>query len=124
MRLTYLSPSGQLGGAETALVDAVASVRAARPDWPIQALIASDGPLAAKLSGLGAATAIVPFPEAVARLGEHAAAGGRGGYARLAARVGLAAAPIAAFTRRLSQAIDAFNPDLVHSNGLKLHVLA
>ena len=124
MRITYLSPSGQLGGAETALLDVVASVRAAEPSWPVQVVIASDGPLADRMSALGAVTAILPFPDAVARLGEHGAANGRAGYARFAAQIGLAAAPIANFTRQLGRTVGAFAPDLVHSNGLKLHVLA
>jgi glycosyltransferase involved in cell wall biosynthesis len=124
MRLTYLSASGQLGGAETALVDIVASIREAEPSWPVQVVIASDGPLAARMSALGAETTVLPFPESIARLGEHGAGRRRGGYARFAAQLGLAAAPIAQFTRQLSRAIDAFSPDLVHSNGLKLHVLA
>src|SRR5439155_200029 len=63
-------------------------------------------------------------PDAIARLGEHGAAAARGGYARFAARIGLAAAPIASFTRELARTIEAFSPDVVHSNGLKLHVLA
>ena len=105
MRITYLSPSGHLGGAETALLDVVASVRAAEPSWPVQVVIASDGPLADRMTALGAATTILPFPEAVARLGEHGAANGRAGYARFAAQIGLAAAPIAHFTRQLGRTV-------------------
>jgi glycosyltransferase involved in cell wall biosynthesis len=124
VRLTYLSASAELGGAERALLDIVASVRQAEPAWPIQVVLPADGPLSPRLSALGVSLAIVPFPESVARIGEHGAAGARGGYARLAAQVGLAAAPIAGFTRKLAQTVNAFAPDLVHSNGLKLHVLA
>ena len=124
MRLTYLSASGQLGGAEAALIDVIAAVRDAKPSWPVQVVIAADGPLAARVSALGAEPVILPLPESVARLGEHGAAGAAGGYARLAARLGLAAAPVAGYTGQLAHTIAAFGPDLVHSNGLKLHVLA
>jgi glycosyltransferase involved in cell wall biosynthesis len=123
MRLTYLSASGQLGGAENALLDVIAAVRQAKPSWPMQVVIAADGPLAARVSAIGAEPAILPFPESVARIGEHAAAGANGGYARLAAQLGLAAAPVAGYTRQLAQTVSAFGPDLVHSNGLKFHVL-
>jgi len=124
MRLTYLSASGQLGGAEVALLDVIAAVRDAKPAWPVQVVIAADGPFAARASALGAQPEILPFPESLARLGEHQAAGAPGGYARLATRLGLAAAPVAGYTRRLAQVVSAFGPDLVHSNGLKFHVLA
>ena len=102
MRISFLSASGQLGGAETSLLDALASLRAARPAWRLQLVIASDGPLAARAEALGVTTVSAPFPPSVARLGERSAASSSGGYARFAA----------------------FRPDVVHTNGLKMHVLA
>jgi glycosyltransferase involved in cell wall biosynthesis len=124
MRLTYLSASGRLGGAEIALLEVIAGVRAARPSWPVQLVVAADGPLADRAATLGVEIAILPFPEALAKLGEHGAAKSRVGYVRFGAQLGLAAAPVAAYTRRLAQAVCAFGPDLIHSNGLKTHVLA
>ena len=44
MRVMYLSPTGQLGGAESSLVDILASLRGAEPSWPLHLLAASDGP--------------------------------------------------------------------------------
>src|SRR3954471_10828944 len=124
MRLTYLSASGELGGAETALLDVIASIRAVRPDWPVQVVIPADGPLVARVAALGAEPAVLPFPEALATLGEHGAARARGGYARLAAQLAFAAGPVAAYARQLSQTVLAFSPALVHSNGIKMHVVA
>ena len=60
-------PSGQLGGAETALLDVVASVRTAEPAWPVQVMIASDGPLASRAAALGVDVRVLPFPAAIAR---------------------------------------------------------
>ena len=41
MRLTYMSASGQLGGAETALLDVIAAVRETKPSWPVHVVIAA-----------------------------------------------------------------------------------
>ena len=122
MRIAFLSASGQLGGAETCLLDMLASLRAAVPDWPLLLVAAADGPLVARGQALGVSVAVVPFPAAVARLGETGSSRA-GGPARFAARVGLAVGPIAGYTAALRAALAPFGPDVVHTNGLKMHLL-
>ena len=72
----------------------------------------------------GSTTCLVPFPPALARLGEHGAASANGGYARLATQIGLATPSVASYVRRLRRAIRLFGPDLIQTNGLKMHLLA
>src|SRR5581483_1647876 len=100
----------------------LASLRAAAPEWPLLLVAAADGPLVTRAQALGVAVAVVPFPPAIARLGE-AGAVASGGPARFAARVGLAVGPIAGYTSALHAALAPFGPDLVHTNGLKMHLL-
>ena len=69
VRIVFLSPSGELGGAETALLDMLAAIREARPDWALAMIAASNGPLVAKAAAYADAAAM-PFPNALARLGE------------------------------------------------------
>ena len=123
VRVMYLSPSGQLGGAEASLLDIMASLRAARPSWPLHLLVAGEGPLAERAASLGVSTQTLPFPPAVARLGESGAMA-PGHRSSLVGRLALAAPPIAAYVGRLRRSIHAVDPDVVHSNGLKMHVLA
>lgn len=123
MRIAFLSASGQLGGAETCLLDVFASLRAASPRAALLLVSAADGPLVDRARALGVSTAVVPFPPAVARLGETGSVGARG-RARFAADVGLAAGPIAGYAGDLRRALAAFAPDVVHTNGLKMHLLA
>jgi glycosyltransferase involved in cell wall biosynthesis len=123
MRIAFLSASGQLGGAETSLLDALASIREARPAWRLQLVMASDGPLAAHAEALGVTTVGAPFPPSVARLGERSAVSSSHGYARFAAQLGVAAGPIASYIAELRRTLDRFRPDVVHTNGLKMHVL-
>jgi len=46
MRVVYLNPSGQMGGAELALVDLMANIRAAGPKWSLYLIASADGALA------------------------------------------------------------------------------
>jgi glycosyltransferase involved in cell wall biosynthesis len=118
----YLSPSGQLGGAETSLLEILASLREAQPAWPLHLLVAGEGPLAARAAALGVSTAVLPFAPSIARLGESGAVSGgrRWGFA---VQVAFAAVPIAAYLGRMRAAIREFAPDVLHTNGLKMHLL-
>jgi glycosyltransferase involved in cell wall biosynthesis len=126
MKLLYLSACGQLGGAEKSLLDILASIRQAEPDWPLQLIVSEDGPLVAESLGLGVATTIVPFPPALARLGD-AGAGGPAGHqqSRWSLLTGLlsAAPAVAAYVRKLRRVIRELAPDVIHTNGFKMHVL-
>jgi glycosyltransferase involved in cell wall biosynthesis len=122
VRIVFLSPSGELGGAETALVDMLAAIRQARPDWALAVIAASNGPLVTKAAAHAESVAL-PFPNALARLGEW---GTRGSVAaRLRLGVGLLAAsvPALSYARRLQRRLIHFRPDIIHSNGLKMHLL-
>jgi glycosyltransferase involved in cell wall biosynthesis len=123
VRVVYLSPTGALGGAETSLLAMLASVRRARPSWPLHLVAATAGPLIASAGDLGVSTSVLPFPAALARLGEHGATTDRRRM-RFAMNVGRAAASVAAYGARLRREIRRVGPDLIHSNGLKMHVLA
>ena len=122
MRVMYLNPTGQLGGAESSLVDILASLRHAEPSWPLHLLAASDGPLIGRVRSLGVTAEVLPFPPAIARLGEHGAARS-GGALRFAGQIALASAAAVRYRAALRRAIDAFDPAVVHTNGLKMHVL-
>jgi glycosyltransferase involved in cell wall biosynthesis len=122
VKIVFLSPSGELGGAETALLDILAALRDARPDWTLTMLAASRGPLVTKAAAY-ADTAAVPFPAALARLGEWGARGSIVTRLRLGAGLLAAAAPAIIYSRRLRKRLHDLNPDIIHSNGLKMHLL-
>ena len=122
MRVLYLNPTGQLGGAESCLLDVLASLRQAEPSWPLHLIAASDGLLVERAQALGVTGNVLPFPPAIARLGEHGATA-EGKRSRLAADVALASPAALRYCVALRRAIDAFNPAIVHTNGLKMHLL-
>ncbi len=126
MKILYLSACAQLGGAEKSLLDVFASMRAAKPDWPLHLIVSEDGPLVSRSIALGVPTTVVTLPSALARLGDSAV-GGPAGHQQsrwsLLTRLVSAAPAIARYTRKLRQAIRELAPHVIHSNGFKMHLL-
>lgn len=122
MRIVFLSPSGELGGAETALLDMLAAIREARPEWALAMIAASDGPLTAKAARYADVVSL-PFPDALARVGEWGARGSIATRLRFGAGLITATVPAMTYARRLQRRLLDFHPDIIHSNGLKMHLL-
>ena len=126
MRITCLSVSDQLGGSEVALAGMVTALERLRPDWQFQVVLPGDGPLRDRLNETRATCSVVPMPAALSRLGEWAAV--QDGW-RASSQVALGiklcgtAAALPAYESRLGRAISNFHPDVIHTNGLKAHVL-
>lgn len=121
MRVMYLSATAELGGAERSLLDVLASLAKAQPSWSLHLAAAADGPLVAQASALGVVTTVVPFGGALSRLGEFGASSGDG-YLAFAGTLAGAAVPAATYLARLRRELAAFQPDIVHTNNLKMHV--
>lgn len=120
MRILFLNPSGQLGGAELSLLDMTASVHSRQPDWKL-GLVASDaGPLIDAANALGVETHVMPFPARLSQLGDASLPSGR--FAA-AGDLALSALPAWNYKRRLARMVRAFAPDVIHTNGFKMHVL-
>jgi glycosyltransferase involved in cell wall biosynthesis len=116
MRVLFLSTSGHLGGAERVLVDMVRATVATGGTAGV--VTVEDGPLTAAVAEAGGETVSLPLPRSFGRTGESHAA-----IATMAA-VAASAPPLLAYSRRLTAAIQAWQPDIVHSNGIKMHVLS
>jgi len=97
----------------------LASLRCAVPEWPLHVIAASDGPFVERARSLGVGTEVLPYPSALARLGEYGAP-----LPRFAADAGVAALDALRYRSTLARRIAAFGPDVIHTNGLKMHVLA
>ena len=121
MRLTFLSTSGHLGGAEASLRDVLASLRQARPTWTLTLVAPRDGRLVSEVRRNGVETVVLPFPPALARFGERGSASGGG---RAAASLVHAALATPGYLIRLWATLRAQRADVIHANGLKAHLLA
>jgi glycosyltransferase involved in cell wall biosynthesis len=126
LRILFLNPGAGLGGAERALLEMVASLREEFPQCQITVLLGERGLLATKLHTLGASILFVRFPEVLALTGDAGAGGPAGAHVsrwRVALRLLGGTPAIAAYLRRLGSVISNVAPDVIHSNGFKMHLL-
>ena len=121
MRIALVSVTDQLGGSEAVLLQLIAQLRKLRPGWELHLVVPGDGPLGEKAASFSARREIVPMPASIARIGEWSA-GGR--VLGLVAPVVSAFGDLPAYQRRFASAIDAIQPDILHTNGFKAHVIA
>jgi glycosyltransferase involved in cell wall biosynthesis len=115
VKVLFVNPIGQLGGAEHALLDLIASLRDCAPSVRTSLHTFEAGPLLGEAAALGATTAVVPIPQRIAALGDS------GGVEVLASL--LASVRSAAWLPELRRRLLAEAPDLIHTNGFKAHVL-
>jgi glycosyltransferase involved in cell wall biosynthesis len=127
MRILYLNPIGAIGGAEASLLHLLAALRAAEPQWTLSLITGAEGPLLSRAEAMGVSARVVPFPRSIERLGDSSA--GPSTVASIRRPAFLASllsggvhAP--AYLRQLRQAVREFRPDLIHSNGFKMHLLS
>lgn len=122
MRILFLNPAGLIGGAERALLDLIASLRTAHPGWSLALIAAADGDLVGEARALGAEVSVVAFPRSLAVVGDSGV-DGTALTLGLAGRLSAAAPAVALYRLRLRSAIATAAPDVVHTNGFKMHVL-
>lgn len=126
MRVVYLNPAARLGGAERSLLDVMASVLLEAPSTELHLIVPEDGPLVDRARDLGVGVSVLKMPIPMMRLGDSRFRG-RG---RLRALVEMVPQAVAvgvsgpAYVRCLRRAIQHLQPDVVHSNGIKSHVLS
>jgi glycosyltransferase involved in cell wall biosynthesis len=122
MRIALLSVSADIGGSETSLLELVRGL-ASTPGVEPTVVLPRPGPLESRVRAAGAASRVLPMPEALLEFGEWSMRT-VGGIARSGATVARAAAATRAHVRSLADLLRELNPDVVHTNGLKMHVLA
>jgi glycosyltransferase involved in cell wall biosynthesis len=107
-----------MGGAEMSLLDLLASMRAREPRWQFSLVLGEDGPLVGQAQAAGAQVIVAPFPRALARLGDS----GGGPLGALWSSMKASAGTIG-YAFRLRRILAGLGPDIVHTNGFKMHVL-
>ena len=118
MRIVYLNPCGNLGGAEASLREILASVRAAEPGWQLSLVLGEDGPLADAARALQVQVIVKPFPAALRRIGDTSES-----LLRTLVWLARALPGTARYAWRLAALLRDLQPDVLHTNGLKMHLL-
>jgi glycosyltransferase involved in cell wall biosynthesis len=120
VKICLLNPIGQLGGAERALLDVIAELAAAQPAWRLSLIVGDEGPLVDAARTLGISALALPLSPDLARLGDWA----RSHKLSLVFN-SLRALPAAlSDLRRLRRVLAQAAPDIIHTNGFKMHLLA
>lgn len=121
MRILFVSPAAELGGAERCLLDFISALRETAPELELGLVSFADGPLLSKVRALGVAPQVLEPPSSLSEFGESGSVGnGLDTLFRM-----MSAAPEGVrFLGRLRSAILRARPDVVHTNGMKAHLLA
>ncbi len=125
MRIVFLSPVGVIGGAERVLLGTAAALAGHERAAELHAVLGSDGALAEKLRSRGIAVHVLPLPARLESLGDtQATLDPEHSRSRLWFRLALAAPDAFDYAHKLRRLLHQLQPDLIHSNGLKMHLLS
>jgi glycosyltransferase involved in cell wall biosynthesis len=117
LRITFVSPVGEIGGAERVLMGLVAQLRL---EHQIHVILMSHGPLQSKLEALGIEVSVLELPPIWQSFGERQTLFG--------SLQRLITAPFSCvrlwfYVRKLAKVLASKAPDIVLSNGVKAHLL-
>lgn len=118
MRILFLNPLSELGGAERCLLDLQASLSEASQDVEMHLVVGGPGPLVDEARWLGVTVHVVPMPRSLASLGDGSSS------ARMVIDLLYACAGALRYCRRLRRIVQDIAPDVIHSNGIKSHLAA
>lgn len=133
VKIVFLSPAAQGGGAESVLLEWIGTIRQSCPDWPLHVISGEDGPLLRKAEELGATCETLMFPKAVQSFGEsrsngppQAASAAKPKFFQRITRLfrwGLAGVATLRYAWKLHRRLTALAPAVIHTNGMKMHLL-
>ena len=113
VRVLILDHTGELGGAELALIRACAALG---PEIQVRVLLFADGPLRSRLEAQGVRVEVLCLDPSVARLDRHSASAASWAQVRRLLRM-------APFVLRLARRVRELRPDVVHTTSLKADLL-
>lgn len=124
LKIAYLSPTGAIGGAEMVLLDVLGAIGKARPSWSRSVILMSSGPLVTEVEKLGATAIVLDMPGQVASVGDAGLGRWKGqGALNFLFRAPSLAIATLRYTTRLRKTLRELQPDILHTNGMKAHLL-
>lgn len=127
MRIVFLNPIGEIGGAERVLLLLLAELGKIDPSIERGLILGGDGPLRTEAEHLGVPTEVVAMPSSLSAFGDSGISDGRNSFLRiirLLLRAVIVIPTTIAYLIRLRRQIRLLNPDILHSNGIKSHLTA
>ncbi len=124
MIVVFVNPVGAVGGAEKMLLTMMSSLQFEDPNLEIHLIVGTEGDLVRRAEALGVKVRVLPIPSQVNELGDSGIKGNKliGGICLLL-KIVVAWGAIAQYLKKYRQIIAEIDPDLIHSNGIKTHIL-
>jgi glycosyltransferase involved in cell wall biosynthesis len=125
MRIAFVNPIGQIGGAERSLLDLMASLGHAESRWQLHLIVGEPGPLVNACKSIGVQAHVLALPQELQHVGDAglALSGQKLFKAVLLGRLAFASVAAARYVCALRRLLIQLNPDLIHTNGFKMHTL-
>jgi glycosyltransferase involved in cell wall biosynthesis len=123
MRVVYLNPIAQLGGAERSLIDFWAALKPFIGHFDFHLVCGENGPLVTEAERHGVTCHVLAPPTALSRHGDSGAAMSGGSTLAAATRIAALSWPALGYAKRLRRLLCSLQPALLHSNGLRYHLL-
>jgi len=125
MKIVFVNPIGAIGGAEKVLLTIFAALLTTQPKIQIHLIVGTDGPLIEQSQKLGVQVTVLKLPEEFNQLGDSAFKGSSKGISGLILLLQLIKIlpSLGKYFHEFHQLLHKINPDLIHSNGIKTHLL-
>jgi glycosyltransferase involved in cell wall biosynthesis len=125
LKILFLNPVGNLGGAERSLLELVAIIGVHCPDWDLHLITGDQGPLLQVFNESGLNSEVMQLPSGIRTFGDSSLTGRLSwkGLVGLVTRAPVIAFQLWAYLSKLGRRIEQLQPDVIHSNGFKFHVI-
>ncbi|MDJ0733713.1 MAG: glycosyltransferase family 4 protein [Nostocaceae cyanobacterium] len=125
MTIVFITPVGAMGGAERVLLTMLTTLKTAQPKLELHLIVGTDGVLVEEARNLGVSVKVLKLPDAFNKLGDSALRGDRKVTAllQLILQMTKIVPTIGQYLGELRHTLRELQPDLIHSNGIKSHIL-
>jgi len=133
MNILFVNPVGVVGGAERALLTILIALGTAEPNCQLHLILGTNGPLVEMAQALGVQVKVLQLPDQLNQLGDSdllpslkGISGSKNLWLALFGflfRVAKTLPNLVRYLGEFRQAIREIHPDLIHSNGIKTHLL-
>ncbi|MBD2626914.1 glycosyltransferase family 4 protein [Trichormus variabilis] len=125
MKIVFVNPVGAIGGGERVLLTIFAALLNTKPDIQLHLIVGTDGLLIDQAEKLGVQVKLLKLPAELNQLGDSAFKGSNKAIAGLILLLRLIKIlpSIGEYLREFKRSLCELKPDLIHSNGIKTHLL-
>lgn len=123
--ILFVNPVGIIGGAERVLLAVMAALQIENPELRLHLIVGAEGTLVQRAEELGVNVKVVPLPNSLLQLGDSTLKDDSRIQStfKLFSRIAASLLDLKQYLSKYKKAIFDINPDLIHSNGIKTHLL-